>query len=432
MNDRQQDRRPPPRDDRREPEQGRRMTVAEQAKAEAAERQKANLARLDDALRSKTSLAQFEAALPKHITPQQFARVLFTAIQKNPMLMMADPRRLMLAATMAAADGLLPDGRQGALVPFKNNDLQLYDVQWMPMVGGLIDLVYGARDAEGKPLVKLVTHRVIYASDEFDASESSEGEQFFYRKNTNRPAGDKPVGAYCAIRMREGGVIFEHMDLAQIDKVRKSSRTKGGSGPWVDHWDEMARKTVFRRAAKRLPRDAGVHEVLNRDETIIEGEMVDSSRVIEAPRKGPQPASSQRIGAGLAALANDAPAPMEDPQDEGYAQQEDERQEERAPVQQRRAAAPRQEAREDRQPDEDRRPAAREPAQRQQRAPARQPEPAPAKDETASEAYLAGVQAYEDGVAISDIPPEFTSDQDVTDFQQGYEDAEREAEGASA
>jgi hypothetical protein len=57
------------------------------------------------------------------------------------------------------------------------------------------------------------------------------------------------------------------MDIAAIERVRKVSRASGSSsGPWVQWWDEMARKTVFRRLSKWLPLDAEADELMRRDD----------------------------------------------------------------------------------------------------------------------------------------------------------------------
>jgi len=63
---------------------------------------------------------QFGAVLPKHIPVERFGRVVLTAVQTNPDLLNVERRSLWNACMKAAQDGLLPDGRLGALVVFKD------------------------------------------------------------------------------------------------------------------------------------------------------------------------------------------------------------------------------------------------------------------------------------------------------------------------
>ena len=74
---------------------------------------------------------QFKAALPGIFQPNALRVSAWTAIQNNPDLLKCDRRSLWNAMMRAAQDGLLPDGREGAIVAFKGQ------TQWMPMVAGI-------------------------------------------------------------------------------------------------------------------------------------------------------------------------------------------------------------------------------------------------------------------------------------------------------
>src|SRR3546814_12604527 len=63
--------------------------------------------------------AQIKMALPAHIPVEKFHRVAVTAISSNPDLLNVDRTSLFGALMKAAQDGLLPDGREGAIVPHK-------------------------------------------------------------------------------------------------------------------------------------------------------------------------------------------------------------------------------------------------------------------------------------------------------------------------
>jgi len=86
-------------------------------------------------------------------------------------------------------------------------------------------------------------------------------------------AGDKGgiIAAYCIAHLKNGDVIREVMTFEEIEKIRRKSKSgdKEGKpiGIWAEWYEEMARKTVFRRAAKWLPQSA---ELIDR---IMESDM---------------------------------------------------------------------------------------------------------------------------------------------------------------
>lgn len=58
-----------------------------------------------------------------------------------------------------------------------------------------------------------------------------------------------PVGVYAVAHIRGGGYTFDYMTFGEVERVRQ-----GKDGPWMNHWGEMAKKTVVRRLMKMLPR----------------------------------------------------------------------------------------------------------------------------------------------------------------------------------
>ncbi|WP_176686069.1 recombinase RecT, partial [Escherichia coli] len=63
------------------------------------------------------------------------------------------------------------------------------------------------------------------------------------------------VGVYCTVKTPAGDYLTEEMSLAEIEAVRKTSKAAfSDKGPWVNHWNEMARKTVVKRASKYWPK----------------------------------------------------------------------------------------------------------------------------------------------------------------------------------
>jgi len=66
--------------------------------------------------------------------------------------------------------------------------------------------------------------------------------------------GDKGniVGAYCTVKLPSGDYLTEEMDMAQINKIKSTSKAK--NGPWRDWEHEMIRKAVTKRASKYWPK----------------------------------------------------------------------------------------------------------------------------------------------------------------------------------
>lgn len=197
---------------------------------------------------------QFQAALPKHVTVEKFTRVAMTAIQNSPDLANVDRASLFGAIVRLAQDGLLPDGREAAIVKFGNK------AQAMPMIAGILKKVRQSGD------VAKVSAQVVYEADEFVWHLG-----FDEDVTHNPPALDKPrgkaIGAYATAVLKDGSRLLEVMNFDEIEQVRKVSRASG-NGPWVQWWGEMARKTVMRRLSKRLPMSTDIEEDFDRDETL--------------------------------------------------------------------------------------------------------------------------------------------------------------------
>lgn len=223
---------------------------------------------------------QFRMALPPHVPPEKFVRVVMTAIQQNGDLLGADRQSLYAACMKAAQDGLLPDGREAALVIFKGR------VQYMPMTAGILKKVRNSGE-----LSSLASH-VVYERDEFDYWIDEEGEHLKHKPSLSGDRG-KATHAYAVAKTKDGGIYIEVMTKAEIDKVRSVSRAKD-DGPWVSWWDEMARKTVTRRLSKRLPMSTDLEQAITRDDELYDlpGKPTPSEPEPEAP----PPAKPSRLG----------------------------------------------------------------------------------------------------------------------------------------
>lgn len=211
--------------------------------------------------------SEVAVALPPHIPVERFMRVVMTAVSGNPDLMNADRRSLFESAMKAAQDGLLPDGRDGALVIFNakvkedNKDVYIKKVQWMPMVGGILKKIRNSGE-----LLSLSAY-VVYENDEFQYTLGDE-ETIVHRPCLDSNRGDAKL-VYAIAKTKDGGIYREIMTLKDVEKVRAVSKT-GKFGPWADWWDEMAKKTVIRRLAKRLPMSSDLDDLIRRDDELYD------------------------------------------------------------------------------------------------------------------------------------------------------------------
>jgi recombination protein RecT len=193
---------------------------------------------------------EFKAALPAHVTVERFQRVTMTAIQNTPDLLNADRRSLYNAAMRAAQAGLLPDGREAAIVTFSGK------AQFMPMVAGIMKQVRNSGE------ISTWSVQAVYENDTFDYCLGDD--EHITHKPALRGRG-AIIGAYSIVTMKDGEKSREFMDVDQIEAIRKRSRS-GNAGPWKTDFDEMAKKTVVRRHSKRLPMSTDLDDLLRSDD----------------------------------------------------------------------------------------------------------------------------------------------------------------------
>jgi recombination protein RecT len=90
-----------------------------------------------------------------------------------------------------------------------------------------------------------------------------------FRDDDRKPADKGKIrAAYCVVTLADGIEKHEVMTVVEIDAIRSKSRG-GQSGPWKDHYSEMAKKTVYRRASKWLPLSPEQQEAMERDDDRI-------------------------------------------------------------------------------------------------------------------------------------------------------------------
>lgn len=179
--------------------------------------------------------------LPKICTPERFARVAVTCIKKNSKLILAlqtkEGKKSLAEAFMKCAElGIEPDGRRAYLIPYKN-DIQL-----------IIDYKGIAELAMRSGMISNIHADKVCDNDDF---EYNIGEITTHRIHFRRPRGEA-YAYYAIVTFKDGTKKCEVMSKDEVDAIRKRSKSPN-NGPWVTDYDEMAKKTVFKRLSKWLP-----------------------------------------------------------------------------------------------------------------------------------------------------------------------------------
>ena len=205
--------------------------------------------RVEQRLTDAGNLAKLEPLLASQsITPERFVRVVVQALARNEKLRQSTEESVVLAVMEAAQLGLEPTGVLGMayLVPYWNKHLRAYEAKLMVGYRGFVDLM--RRSGE----LRTIEARVVYEGDEFEAA--------YGLPQTLRHVPASVVGAaqgdrrfvYWLARLSNGEAQFDILEMAEIEKARKSSRA-ADDGPWVNWYDRMSCKTAVRRSVATLP-----------------------------------------------------------------------------------------------------------------------------------------------------------------------------------
>lgn len=259
---------------------------------------KANVARMRD---------EFAKALPGHISADRFVRTAQTAISMTRNIeKLTNAPSLYAAVTNAAADGLILDGREAALIIDYSGV-----ASYRPMMRGLLKLAHNSGQ------IKSLVVELVRDGDAFEYRPTDADSPINHHIDLRKPRGEV-YALYALAVMVTGGIVFEVMTVEDVNRIRDRSDAykafKGGkikSTPWSTDWSEMARKTVFRRLSKYLPSSS------DRDSLQTASERIDEDYGFDAEAETPGDTATvtpmKKRGAAAAALKNINPAPAEEP-----------------------------------------------------------------------------------------------------------------------
>lgn len=191
-----------------------------------------------------TMKPQIDAALPSVLTGERFTRMVLTAMSNTPKLTQCTQNSFLGAMMQAAQLGLEPNTPLGEayLIPFKNHGI--LECQFQIGYKGLISLAHRSG-------IFVASHEV-HENDEFVVAYGLDPKLLHKPVFKNRGT---VVAYYGVWKDKEGNFGFEVMSREDVEAhARKYSQSYGkGFSPWKTNFDEMAKKTVIKKALKYAP-----------------------------------------------------------------------------------------------------------------------------------------------------------------------------------
>ena len=221
----------------------------------------------------------WDLVLPSVCTPDRFARVALNCIRKNEKLYQAiqtkEGRASTAEAFMKCAElGIEPDGRRAYLIPYKNEVQLIIDykgIAELAMRSGYVSNIHADKVCENDEFVYNVGTIEKHIID----FKKERGEAYAY---------------YAIVTFRDGTKKCEVMSKNEVDAIKERSSAWSSwkkyqkTCPWNTDYDEMAKKTVFKRLAKWIPQSPEVQKAIEIDDEDYKKEPV----VIEALPEDPE------------------------------------------------------------------------------------------------------------------------------------------------
>lgn len=199
------------------------------------------------------------AVTDQSVTWAKESQFAIQAFQRNDRLAttaISNPASAQNAIINVAAIGITlnPASKLAYLVP--RDGMVCLDISYM----GLLHL------AQATGSIKWGQCKLVYSNDTYESNGLDTAPTHKYNAFGDRGA---VVGGYCTVKTPDGDYLTEEMSMAEIKATEATSKAK--NGPWKNFWEEMARKTIVKRASKYWPRaerlDNAIH-VINEDEGI--------------------------------------------------------------------------------------------------------------------------------------------------------------------
>lgn len=231
---------------------------------------------------------QVALALPKHLQPDRFVRVALTAMTRTPKLANCDKASFFNALLTLSQLGIEPDGRNAHLIPFENRKRGVTECQLIIDYKGLVELAMRSGNVANIHADKVCENDIF----EFDRGTITKHKVDF------RQARGKAYAYYALVRFKDGTEKCEVLTLEEVEAIRMRSRASA-SGPWVTDFDEMGKKTAFRRLSKWIQLSPEFREALEHDADAVDRARFDSAKMATAISEPINPFQEIKLGPGI-------------------------------------------------------------------------------------------------------------------------------------
>ena len=181
------------------------------------------------------------------ISPEAYARVVLNAINTVPAVLNCSAGTIRRAILKCAQLGLMPDGDQAAIVPYRGK------AQLIVGYKGKLDLARAAI-----PGISIVVNAVT-TEDEWQYEEGMNPILKHIPSEKGSRCSEKNFRACYILAWMPGNDQPERVVLykKEIDYIRKTY-SSGESKAWIKEYAEQAKKTAINRMGKRLPIRSGL------------------------------------------------------------------------------------------------------------------------------------------------------------------------------
>ena len=198
---------------------------------------------------------ELKSMLPSNVPVPRFIDTVKAAVRANTDLLTNCDRRLLFGEIVKAArDGLLPDGKEGAIVVRKGKP------GWQPMVHGVRKR---AKELDGI----IIDTQLVHENDAFTWKGGDDAKIEHEPLLPWKGKRGKEVGVYAIVRrFHEGHEEILHRDVmgeAQVEAVREYSMQKSAA-MWTTLKSEGWRKTIVHRVMKSVPCSPALREIIDR------------------------------------------------------------------------------------------------------------------------------------------------------------------------